>query len=174
MLGLMPRNSAGTGYGNEVSFSTLPAAFYIGQSYGGGIIFYIDGSGNHGLIVSASNLGNAKWGCEGTSIPGTSTAIGTGQANTTTIANGCSTAGIAARICNDLVLNGYDDWFLPSKDELNQLYLQEPVIGFLPYGNYWSSSEYNADNAWHQNLRFGNQFEDYKSLFYNVRAIRAF
>ena len=101
--------------------------FYIGASYGGGIIFYIDGTGQHGLISAITDQSTgAQWGCTGTFWGGTSTAIGTGQANTTIIVNGCSAiAGIAARICNDLVLNGYTDWFLPSLDELYQMYLQK-------------------------------------------------
>jgi hypothetical protein len=48
--------------------------------------------------------------------------------------------GVAARKCDDLALNGYDDWFLPSKDELNQMYLQRSVIGGF-HKCYWSSSE---------------------------------
>jgi hypothetical protein len=89
--------------------------FYIGLSYAGGIIFYFDGTGQHRLISATTDQSSgAQWGCYGATIGGTSNAIGTGQANTTAIVNGCATAGIAARICNDLVLNGFSDWFLPS------------------------------------------------------------
>ncbi len=164
--------SAGTSYGNEVTFNNT---FYIGASYGGGIIFYIDNTGKHGLISAASDQSaGAEWGCEGTSIPGTSTAIGWGQANTTSIVNICSTPGIAARICNDLVLNNFDDWFLPSKDELNLMYLQKNMIGIAGI-DYWSSSESGAFYGWTQYFSFNGQ-QNYvaKQNAYYVRAVRAF
>jgi hypothetical protein len=155
------------------TFSMIPS-FTIGQSYGGGIIFYIDGTGQHGLISATSDQSSgAQWGCFGTLIGGTGTAIGTGQANTTAIVNGCSTPGIAAQICDALVLNGYSDWFLPSKDELNQMYIQKTVIGgFIDY--YWSSSEKNAGGAWYQYFPNGAQDYNNKYTTYYVRAVRAF
>jgi hypothetical protein len=151
-------------------------SYYVGASYGGGIIFYIDGTGLHGLISAQTDQSTgAQWGCYGTSIGGTSTAIGTGQANTTLIVNGCSEAGRAARICDDLVLNGYSDWFLPSKDELNQMYLQKTVIGGFANFSYWSSSEYNAYYAWAQDFFYGSQLNySIKTSPYYVRAVRAF
>ena len=134
------QNTMGTAYGDQVSFTTLFLPV-IGQTYGGGVVFYIDGTGQHGLIAATSNQSTgAPWGCGGTLI-GTSTAIGSGQANTTAIVNGCSTAGIAARLCDDLDLNGYTDWFLPSKDELNQMYVQKSFIPGFVGGWYCCSSE---------------------------------
>ena len=168
-------NSSGTGYGNEVNFTTL--SFSIGQNYGGGIIFYIDGTGQHGLISATSDVSGGEWGCAGTSIPGTSTAIGAGQSNTTAILSLCSETDIATKICNEMVLNGYDDWFLPSKDELNQMYLQKNVIGgFAAYSAYWSSSEYNYDFAWGLDITTGLQHYYYKSYspMDFTRAIRSF
>jgi hypothetical protein len=149
-------------------------SFTIGQNYGGGVIFWIDDTGQHGLISATSDQSTgALWGCYGTTI-GTSYAIGTGQANTTAIVNGCSEAGTAARICNDLVLNGYSDWFLPSKDELNQMYEQRTAIGGFTIHWYWSSFEYNPNNAWVQSFTSGNQDIGFKSNAYHVRAVRAF
>jgi hypothetical protein len=169
-------NSVGTAYGNEVSFTTSQAGPYdIGESFEGGIIFYIDGTGQHGLISATSDQGTgAPWGCSGTLIGGdTSTTIGTGQANTTAIVNGCNQANIAAKICDDLVLNSYSDWFLPSRDELNQIYLQRGVIGGFFDDFYWSSSEYDANMAWFQ--RFGMYIgPGYKVDAFGVRAVRAF
>lgn len=156
--------------------ATLTGTIYqLGASYGGGIIFYIDWTTQHGLISSTSDQSTGtNWGCQGTLI-GTSTGIGSGQANTTAIVNGCSTAGIAARICNDLVLNGYSDWFLPSKDEQDQMYEQKNVIGGFTSTWYWSSSETGPSTAWYQFFSNGYQYGYSKSdaTFY-VRAIRAF
>jgi len=168
-------NSAGTSYGSQVGFTTSSASFYIGQNYCGGIIFYIDGTGQHGLIAAPSDQSSGRqWGCKGTLIGGTSTAIGTGQANTTAIVNGCSDGNIAARVCDELVLNGYSDWFLPSSDELNQMYLQKIVIGGFSGYFYWSSSEYSDSSAWNQYFWNGSQNDPWKTGEYCVRAIRAF
>ncbi len=150
--------------------------FVIGQNYGGGIIFYIDSTGQHGLISATSDqTAGAMWGCYGTLIGGTSLAIGTGQANTTAIVNGCSEPGMAAGICNDLVLNGYSDWFLPSQDELYQMYLQRSVIGgFATIGDYWSSTEWHSDSSFGINFGSGNQYMYFKYDVIYVRAVRAF
>jgi len=95
----------------------------IGDSYQGGKVAYIDGTNIHGLIAATADQGTStEWGCYGTAISGADgTAIGTGNQNTIDIMAGCSTAGIAARLAGDLVLNSYGDWHLPSKDELNKL-----------------------------------------------------
>ncbi|MEI6577669.1 MAG: hypothetical protein WCO63_15950, partial [Bacteroidota bacterium] len=161
---------------STLSQSTL----YIGMAYQGGIVFYIDGSGQHGLIAAATDQsGSAPWGCPSTTIGTTATAIGTGQANTTAIVYGCSEAGIAARICDDLVLNSYNDWYLPSLDELKQLYIQRNVIGgFSTYANYFSSSEviFFSGDTWAQIVNFLNGLNGFypKNMEINVRAIRSF
>ena len=161
--------------GVSISTTLNQLLVYIGISYGGGIVFYIDGTGQHGLISAINDQGTAQWGCYGTLIGCSSLAIGTGQANTTAIVNGCSTAGIAARVCDDLVLNGYSDWFLPSKDELNQMYLQKTVIVSFANCYYWCSSEDMANWAYSQYPGNGNQNATVKYVdTYYVRAIRAF
>jgi hypothetical protein len=157
---------------------------FIGQNYGGGIIFYIDETKKHGLICAPTDyqpywpyLG---WGGFGTEV-GTYTAIGKGQYNTSRIVNAIGSGG-AAGVCNDLVLNGYSDWFLPSKDELTELFNQRNVIGLNSFANfYWSSSEWDGDPqnvAWVQYFKTvptpGQEY-DYKSYdYYATRAVRAF
>jgi len=168
-------NDCGYSATTTLNQTTLISLFYIGENYGGGIIFYIDETCQHGLIAANSDQSTqAQWGCDGTLIGTTGTSIGTGQANTTAIITLCGTIDIAAQICDALILNGHSDWFLPSRDELNEMYLQRNVIGNFSYGGYWSSSEYDAGNAWLQPNAAGNEDTYSKSGADYVRAVRTF
>jgi hypothetical protein len=155
----------------------------IGDTYQGGIIFYLDGSGG-GLIAAPSDQSSGEWGCYGDTISGADdTAIGTGAQNTFDIELGCTTAGTAADICANLTLDGYSDWFLPSKDELNEMFQNIGNGNALGLGNiggftnnyYWSSTENGNVNAWVQNFYYsGSQSNSSKSNTTYVRAVRAF
>ena len=155
----------------------------IGDTYQGGIIFYL-GSNGGGLISAPSDQSTeAEWGCNGIAIFGADgTGIGTGNQNTIDIEAGCTTPGTAANICTNLTLGGYSDWFLPSKDELNQMYLNIGQGNALGLGNvggfasgiYWSSTEFDNFNAWGQNFYFGSQNFGSKLTNFSVRAVRAF
>ena len=153
----------------------------IGNTHQGGIIFWLDGNGG-GLISAPTDQGVAEWGCYGINLPGAEgIAIGTGNQNTIDIEAGCNTTGIAADICANLTLGGYSDWFLPSKDELNKMYLNIGQGNALGLGNiggfagsYWSSTEFDFLTAWSQYFTNGNQYSINKFYFISVRAVRAF
>ncbi len=162
----------------------IPVAV-IGDYRDGGVVFWVDPNDNtHGLVCDINDLGTAQWGCYGTTLSGADgTAIGTGAQNTLDILNGCSTANIAADKCADNTAQGFTDWFLPSKDELNAMYQNKAAINTTAQANggsafasayYWSSSEYNIYYAWEQDFYYGYQYNDYKDYTYFVRAIRAF
>ena len=170
-------NSVGTAYGNEVSFTTNPVT--IGSNHAGGIVFYVDGTGQHGLVCAPNDQGFYEWGCHGTNINGTLTLLGTGQANTNQILSGCSARPIAASICDNLVLNGYSDWYLPSINEAQLMYSNlflQNIGGFTNGVRYWSSSQVNTNHAWGLNFANGNM-DNFVNKFDNgvqVRAVRAF
>ena len=160
---------------------------------GGGIVFYDAGSTQSwGRYLEAACVGwqndcdgttvdpLVEWGCNGTLISGAgSQAIGTGEQNTADIVTGCPTPGVAAHLANDLVLGGQTDWFLPSKDELNEMFTMlhssfTPLGGFLTDDFYLSSSEDDDASAFAQRFDDGVQDNRSKGTTYYVRPVRAF
>jgi hypothetical protein len=157
-------------------------ALKIGMDYKGGKIAYLltpsdpgyDANLQHGIIAAVSDLpGEVAWGCNDKFLAGRSS-IGTGSQNTIDIASGCSVAGNAATLCSNLIQGGYDDWYLPSKDELNKLFLQMKVIGGFREVCYWSSTETGKYNACTQIFDNGFQTANDKSTTFSVRPIRSF
>ena len=165
----------------------------IGQVYGGGVIGYLLLPGDagysstvqHGLIVAVIDQSSgAQWGCAGATNGAAGTAIGTGAANTTAILSHCTTTGIAAYLCHNYTGGGFTDWYLPSKDELNQFYVNRTAIatgaslasgnGFVT-SNYWCSSENASVFAWYQTFLTGAQTTTlFKNSAMLVRAARSF
>lgn len=159
----------------------------IGDFHEGGVIFYLDNTGQHGMVCAVSDQSaGAEWGCPTIAVNGADgTGIGTGAQNTLDIEAGCTTADTAADICANLTLNGYDDWFLPSIDELNEMYLNKATINIAATANggsnfndisrYWSSTQFGASTL--ANFVFfenGFSFTATKERAYPIRAVRAF
>ena len=156
---------------------------HVGESYGGGIIFYVDISGQHGLIAAPSDQSDGIQWYNGTYFATLvqSTLLFSGDENTAQIVALQGDGDYAAKLCADLVLNGYDDWYLPAKSELAELYEQRAVVGGFSDNFYWSSTENNIDTqnrrdslAWCHNIQTNHQNTYYKSFEGHVRAIRAF
>jgi hypothetical protein len=164
-------------YGDEVSFSTTTNLF-IGASHAGGIIFYLDSTGQHGLVCAPFDQPGVSWGCIGTNIFNTSTAIGSGASNTALILSGCAFRPIAASVCADLVLNGYSDWYLPSLDELQLMYnrLRLQGLGGFDKHWYWSSSQFNHNGAYFVYFSVAGYSGYYDKNYSDqgVRAVRTF
>ena len=144
----------------------------------GGYVFYVDLTGKHGLVCPYIDQGELEWGCQDKGIRGADKAgIYDGKQNTLDIITGCSSANTTAKICNDLVLYGFDDWYLPSKYELELMYinLHKKGLGNFAADWYWSSTEYDNNEAWAQSFSDGYQLDDSKkSSKGRVRAVRAF
>ena len=150
----------------------------------GGIIFYDKGFFSDGwryLEASPDDLGHAEWGTENFFAMAGSTAIGTGRQNTERIVTALKEMGEndkAAQLCVYLNINEFGDWFLPSLDELNEMYMQRAVIGNLGTDWYWSSTESDLYDAWYQDFSSGYQSTSWKDSYGRwplaVRAIRAF
>jgi hypothetical protein len=168
-------NSLGTTYGSDSTFSYL----WYGADYKGGLVFYIDSTRQHGLVCATNDsLTIAKWGCQGTLVSGANGInLGTGKQNTTDILSSCSTTGIAAKICHDLNLNGYTDWYLPSIGELGLINTNLYRNGFAMYfvsNNYWSSTQFDNIFAMTQSFWGNYQIKVAKSADYVVRSVRSF
>jgi len=172
------KNILGISYGEILDFTTPNSLITIGSNYAGGIVFYIDNTGQHGLVASVVDVTSDIWGCGGTQIPGLSTSFGSGLSNTNLILAICNQNSIAARYCDTLNLNGFSDWYLPSRDELVSMYQQLKVNGIGDFQNdyYWSSSQYDSNLSYCVPFTSGadnNIGNKVWNVFY-IRPIRSF
>ena len=175
-------------YNGTAWYSTV---HYIGESYGGGIVFYVYDNGQHGLIAATSDQSSGINWQNGYPLITRARAdgVGAGLKNTAIIIGsmqiGYLVNAFAAAVCNEYSVTAvggvtYGDWYLPSKHELNLLYLQKSVVGGFANVSYWSSTEHSlvlgelAEYAWSQNFSNGNQGTIYKDGIIYVRAVRAF
>ena len=172
-----------------------PAPPAIGDFYQGGVVFHLFAEGEigyvlgetHGLIAAVADQSfSIRW-YNGSYVTtgATGTVIGTGATNTTTIISeqGPTETSYAAGLARAYTGGGHTDWFLPSKDELNKMYLNKATINTtaasnygsnFSTGSYWSSTEYGTNYVWTQWFINGNHSFNSKNITIRVRAVRAF
>jgi hypothetical protein len=158
------------------------ATHTIGESYGGGIVFYVYDNGQHGLIAAtADQVGWVNWTNNAFSSEVSNAVrdgVKGGLMNTERIIIQAGAGSYAAQLCSNYQGGNFADWYLPSKYELNLLYLQKNIVGGFVSDYYWSSNESGADYAWYQNFESGNQEVGPKAFLVGsygyVRAIRSF
>ncbi len=157
---------------------------YIGEYYGGGIVFYVYDNGMHGLIAASNDQNpEIEW-YNGTTRYTNTTGDGikAGEMNTILIiaqqTSDNPVGNFAAKVCSDYsVTTGgvkYGDWYLPSKHELDLMFQKKEIIGGFENKYYWSSTEFSSISAWCQHFSTGLKYNLNKSLPYAVRAIRSF
>lgn len=173
-------------------------AHHIGDSYAGGIVFYVSPDGQHGLIAAKSDQqgGNSITWYNGINrVTGAfSDGLGAGSQNSAIIVatqigdnpsgNFSAMAATLYSVQEDGVTactgaateTCYGDWYMPSKYELNLLYEQQAVVGGFAGGNYYSSTEAIGypDGAWGQRFLNGDQDIWTKSSGTKLRSIRSF
>ena len=178
---------AGPDAGTSVAPAATPAAtptavaeiagdYMVGDTGpGGGIVFYDAGSvqpwGRY--LEAGPELAAEDW-CDDSDldVAGTKETIGAGAANTKLIAAACGSG--AANTVSDYDGGGKTDWFLPSRDELNEVYKQRASVGGFETDKYWSSSQYVAYAAWGQYFTNGYQSGSATHYANGVRPVRAF
>ncbi len=151
---------------------------FIGESYGGGIVFFVYDNGQHGLIAAPANQSSAVVLVSGF-IPNFQKAdgINAGRSNTIRLCakNEAFSNNFAPQLCVHYQGGNFGDWYLPSKYELNLLYLQKTIVGGFTNSGYWSSTTGFGDGAcWTQNFSNGSQTTQQPSTTLAVRCIRAF
>jgi hypothetical protein len=166
---------------------TSGPTYKVGDFAQGGVVFYVDASGEHGLVADIEDLGSFTWGNQNEVTGATGDGVGAGEMNTAFIVATNPDLNSAAKVCADLNKGGYGDWYLPSKGELNLMFQNKATINATAGANggsefandfYWSSTEFVFDvndvPAWNQFFGQGGQGFNNKLNSNRVRAVRAF
>jgi len=166
---------------------------YPGELYGGGVVFLVDYTGQHGLIASMIDLSTSQaWSnVTGTLIGSTAQSDWDGLSNSNAIVGQTGHTNSAAKLCLNYVNNEYgtgiySDWYLPARGELNHLWNNifevqkaldsdgNPATTAIVKNFYWSSSEYSSSTAWSLNFSYGTTNNYGKGSTGSIRAVRAF
>lgn len=192
--------------GNRKSnLGAIIVATNVGDVIGGGIVFWVDTNKAHGYIASKTNVGTAteQFGPEvdPSNAAGTSQTMGSGKSNSQKVAAKMAqlrsindwpewrTVKIAAELCEEFSITEnnltYTDWFLPSREELIELFKAKNVLaskGYpIPANNYWSSSEADGNSGWaayyvnfYEDTKIVSEFVSKSGWKIGVRPVRSY
>jgi len=175
-------NEVGIAYGQEITY-TAPHISFIGEFYQGGVVFKYNSSSGEGLICSLSDQSyGAEWGCETVQMLSSSD-YWDGDINTENIVSTCLSVGIAAELCSNMSINGYNNWYLPACNEMKDylapvLSTINPILiqnggDALSSDTYWSSTQGAIyTKAFSFNFSTNVRITLNKSDMHSVRAIR--
>jgi Zn-dependent metalloprotease len=177
----------------ETAFDNVGlSAYAVGDFAQGGIVFYVDKTGQHGLVCAkVDQSAGVRWGAASEPVQAKGDGVNAGKANTASIissqvALGDVSSPYAAGICKEYNGGGYTDWYLPSKHELDLMYINKAIIITIATANggtdfadyyFWSSTEILHYTAWVQSFVKGfltTQTSSGKFYSCSVRAVRAF
>ncbi len=176
--------------GNTISASGGGFSHYIGEEFGGGVIFHLwkDTQGiEHGLVVDKTDLSTSQvWSNIDAILIGSSAQSSwDGLSNSNAIFGQAGHTSSASALCLNSTIGGQSDWYLPSIQELNMLWNNYYTVARsltqisgatqLQPAGYWSSTEFDFNWAWYFYFTNGIPYvSGYKNLAYYVRAVRAF
>ena len=155
----------------------LEVTHYVGESYGGGIVFYVYDGGKHGIITASMDRSTRiQRQNETSAVTNTVTnRIDAGELNTEPISAIKSTEDDDVQIYSSYQDSYYSDWYLPSKYELSLLYLNRAVLGgYTNFAKGWSSTEASRVNAWFKSFATGGSFSNGKDDVEYIRVHRRF
>jgi len=186
-------------YLSNGGFVKLPAAditHYVGELYGGGVVFWVSPDGQHGLVMSLDDvISVVTWSNITSETVGNAYDMYDGLANSNAIVAQPGHTTSAAKLCLDYSSDGFSDWYLPASWQISQIYHNAYTINYVlaidgnaatvplvtnqtwsvfPFPVYWSSTEGSSVGAWGQGLQFGYTTNYSKTYSFRVRAVRAF
>lgn len=186
-------NTPGFYYYNGTTWTPVGGpTHYPGEMFGGGVVFWVDHTGQHGLICSLVDLSIAEaWSNIITQVGPPAQSFWNGLGNTNAVWNTVSPSSGAIYLCHEYENINYgtgtfNDWFLPAIDQfrlllyaryqVNQAIELDGNPATTPFAatDYWTSTEYLDDQAYYYNLPLNYEDFDLKTSWYAVRAVRAF
>lgn len=175
------------------SKALIESSYQVGDFAEGGIVVWVDETGEHGLVCAKQDQGSEiQWAPQRNKTKYDKRVAGVNSTSTTIFGGKEKYRNnirkyYARKLCKKLKLkesgNSYSDWYLPSRDELDKIYKNREIINntalknsgsALTEGYYWSSTEEDKHNTWIQYFKTGKQSFYFKHYLYNVRAVRAF